>query len=234
MLLLSEHFMWVLWLFPNLDHHYYYVYSALTACLVIIIIGFIVKSKLANVEQALIPSAKASLLNIVEVGVESLYGLVEDVLGHDAKKHMPFLGAVFIYVFVINIMGVIPGFHPATDNINTNLGVGVLVFLYYNYYGFKSNGIGYLKHFLGPIWAMAPLIAVIEIIGHCVRPLTLSVRLVGNITGDHAVLGQFSDMVPLLVPVVFMAFGIFVAFVQAFVFALLSTVYVGLATEHDH
>jgi F-type H+-transporting ATPase subunit a len=131
-------------------------------------------------------------------------------------------------------MALIPGFVPPTDNINTNLAMSLTVFVYYHIMGVKAHGLkGYLKHFMGPILWLAPLIFVTEIIGHCVRPLSLSLRLFGNITGDHLVLGIFSNLVPVLVPVAFLALGLFVSFIQAFVFSLLSMIYINLATAHE-
>jgi F-type H+-transporting ATPase subunit a len=131
-------------------------------------------------------------------------------------------------------MGVIPGFLPPTDNINTTLACGLVVFVYFNYVGIRENGlINYLKHFAGPVVALAPLMLVVELIGICVRPISLALRLFGNITGDHMVFGIFSELVPIGVPILFLALGIFVAFIQAFVFSLLSTIYVALALPHE-
>jgi len=131
-------------------------------------------------------------------------------------------------------LGLIPGFLPPTDNINTNLAIALTVFVYYHIMGIKAHGVkNYLKHFMGPILWLGPLMIVIELIGHCVRPISLSLRLFGNITGDHLVLGIFSGLVPILVPVVFMALGLFVSFIQAFVFSLLSMIYINLATAHE-
>jgi len=121
-----------------------------------------------------------------------------------------------------------------TEMLATTLACGVVVFFYFNYVGIKEQGlIPYLKHFGGPIIFLAPLMFIIEMIGVLVRPVSLALRLFGNITGDHMVLGIFSDLVPIGVPVIFLALGIFVSFIQAFVFSLLSTIYVSLALPHD-
>jgi F-type H+-transporting ATPase subunit a len=108
------------------------------------------------------------------------------------------------------------------------------VFLYYNLVGFKENGFGYLKHFMGPVWYLAPLIGAIEVASHVFRPISLGLRLRGNIMGDHVVLGIFNHLVPYLVPAVFYGVGLFVAFVQAFVFCLMTMVYISLSASHDH
>jgi F-type H+-transporting ATPase subunit a len=114
------------------------------------------------------------------------------------------------------------------------MAIGVFAFFYYNYAGLKANGLSYLKHFLGPVLWLAPLMVVIEIASHVFRPLSLGLRLRGNIFADHIVAGAFSGLVPYLVPVIFYGLGVFVAFVQAFVFCLMTMVYISLSTAHDH
>lgn len=227
-------FDWLDWLFPFVNSNNLHVFSAILASSIIIICAIIYKSTLKSVEEEIIPGDKLSLKNIFQATIEGIYSMMEGVLGHDARKHFPLIGTVFIYVFVNNIMGSFPGFSSATANVNTNFAVALTVFAYYNYVGVKEQGaVNYLKHFMGPVWWIAPLLLLIELISHLVRPLTLSVRLYANLTGDHIVLGIFSGLAPVLIPVIFMAFGIFVALVQAFVFTLLSTVYIGLATSHE-
>lgn len=195
--------------------------------------AFLVHFKLKNTQARLIPESKGSLTNLIEVVVEQLLNLMEGVVGKSAPKYFPLIGALFIYILTCNLLSIIPGFLPPTDNINTNLACSLTVFVYYNYVGFKEHGMGYIKHFMGPIIWLGPLMLVIELIGHLVRPVSLSLRLFGNITGDHLVLGIFSDLVPVLVPVIFLGLGVFIAFIQAFVFSLLSLIYIGLATEHE-
>jgi F-type H+-transporting ATPase subunit a len=123
---------------------------------------------------------------------------------------------------------------PATDNINTTVAIGLFVFVLYNALGAKESGLKYFAHFLGPVWWLAPLMVVIELISHLVRPMSLGLRLAGNMTGDHTVLSIFLDKYPIGIPIIFYSLGIFVCLVQAFVFTLLSMVYVGMATEHEH
>ncbi len=127
---------------------------------------------------------------------------------------------------------------PATDNLNTTLALGIFTFVVYNYYGLKEHGLAYLKHFLGPLLLLAPLMLPIELIGHAVRPLTLGLRLYGNIMADHTVLSVFVGMFEKLwfipVPAIFYGMGIFVASMQAFVFTMLSMIYVSMAIAHDH
>ncbi len=143
---------------------------------------------------------------------------------------------IFLYIFISNFIGLIPGFLPPTDNINTTLALGVFIFIYYNYQGIRAQGlIGHLKHFMGPVWYLAFLMLPIELISHAVRPVSLALRLRGNMFGDHLVLSIFSGLVPYVVPIIFMVLGLFVCFIQSFVFSLLSMVYISLATaHHDH
>ncbi|MCB9643675.1 MAG: F0F1 ATP synthase subunit A [Myxococcales bacterium] len=187
-----------------------------------------------NKRDPLIPDDKLSVRNIVEIGLERLFQMFQNILGHDAEKHFGLLASIFLYILISNFLGMIPGFLPPSDNMNTNLAIGLVVFLYYNYQGYKEHGKGYIKHFMGPVWWLAPLMFVIEMISHIVRPVSLSLRLAGNMTGDHQVLGVFSNMTPLLIPIVFMALGFLVCFLQAFVFTLLSSVYIAMAVSHDH
>jgi F-type H+-transporting ATPase subunit a len=215
------------------------VLGSLFVALLFIATMWVARMKLARVMRApdggVVPDSKLSYLNFFEIVAERMYGLTESVIGHhDAAVHFPFIGSVFLFIFVQNVLGLIPGFIPPTDNLNTTLALGLFVFVYYNYYGFKTNGIGYLKHFLGPVLPLAPLMLIIELISHLARPLSLGLRLRGNMTGDHMVLGVFSELVPYLVPIIFMALGLFVCFVQAFVFSLLTMVYISLASSHDH
>jgi len=228
-----HHFSW-LGHFFKIDEHFIHIAHASLTSAVLIVLGIFTYLKLRNTEKALVPSPKMGLTGIFEVACESILNLMEGIMGHEAIKFFPLIATLFIYIFVNNMLGVLPGFLPPTDNINTTLSCGVVVFVYFNYVGIREQGlIPYLKHFGGPILALAPLMFVIEIIGIMVRPVSLALRLFGNITGDHMVLGIFSDLVPIGVPVLFLALGIFVSFIQAFVFSLLSTIYVSLALPHD-
>ena len=166
--------------------------------------------------------------------VELLKGMVVSSMGEEGEKFVPFLGAIFLYIFVNNLLGLIPGFAPATYNVNTNAAVALVVFLATHYYGFKYHKMSYLKHFAGPIWWLAVLIIPIELISHLVRPVSLSLRLMGNMFGDHTVIEIFTHLTWLVVPVFFLILGAFVAFVQAFIFTMLSIAYISGAIEEEH
>jgi F-type H+-transporting ATPase subunit a len=233
---LSHSFTWMGWLtHEKINHHNIHVFTAGLIVALLAVAVLLASRKLRRTDERLIPEAKTTLTNIFEVAVENILGLIEGIIGQDAKKYFPLIGTIFIYIFLCNAIALVPGFLPPTDNINTNLAISITVFVYYNAMGIKAHGLGgYLKHFLGPILWLGPLVAVIEVIGHAVRPISLALRLYGNILGDHMVLGIFSQLAPLIVPVIFMALGLFVSFIQAFVFSLLSTIYIGLATAHEH
>ncbi|MBY0452853.1 MAG: F0F1 ATP synthase subunit A, partial [Bdellovibrionaceae bacterium] len=133
-----------------------------------------------------------------------------------------------------NLIGLIPGMTPATENFNTTFAFGVFSFIAYNFIGVKHGGMGYLKHFLGPVIWLAPLMLAIELLSHFLRPLTLGLRLANVMTGDHTVLTVFLGLFPVGPAIPFYAMGLLVSTIQAFVFTLLSMVYVALATASDH
>ena len=166
---------------------------------------------------------------------EFIFKVSDQMMGRENRKYMPFVASVFCFIFFCNILGLIPGFSMPTDSVTFNLGIALVVFFLYNYWGVKELGLAkYLKHFCGPVMVLAPVIFVMEIVSHLIRPFALSLRLFGNMTGDHAVIEAFTELAPHGVPVVFYFFGTFVCFVQAFVFALLSMVYIRFALEQDH
>jgi F-type H+-transporting ATPase subunit a len=204
---------------------------------VFIIGGLIYRVKTRTVEESLVPDKGISYRNIIEAFGEFIYTLSKNTMGEkSAKAYFPLMMFYFSFVFINNLIGLIPGFMPPTENFNTGLALGVFIFVYYNWQGIKVQGIvGHIKHFMGPMIYMAPLIFVLEIISHAMRPLTLGLRIRGNMLGDHTVLAIFSDLVPYLVPIPFYVLGLFVCFMQAFVFTLLSMVYISMAVEvHDH
>jgi F-type H+-transporting ATPase subunit a len=182
-----------------------------------------------------VPDSGLGLRNLAEIFTGGMINLVDGVL-NDRKRtlsFLPLMGTLFIFILINNLLGVIPGFLPATSEISTNFAMATIVFVVFNIVGFQSQGMGYLKHMMGPVLGVAPLIFVLELIGIFVRPVSLSLRLFGNMNGDHTVFGVFSDLVPLVIPSLFLGLGVFVSFIQAFVFTLLSVVYVGLSVGHD-
>lgn len=175
--------------------------------------------------------------HFLEVIVSGLKELLEDIVGHGAsKKYLYIVGGFATFIFVSNIFGLFFFLQPPTGNPNTTFALGLTAFLYYNYQGFKTQGVvHYLKHFMGPVLFLAPLMIVIEVIGHLARILSLAMRLFGNIFGEHTATGIFMGMFPFLLPWPMMGLGIFGAFLQTFVFIMLTMVYIGgavAAEEH--
>jgi F-type H+-transporting ATPase subunit a len=207
-----------------------YAALAIAALLVLLSVVF-VKSK--STEEMVIPEPGFTVRNFFELILSFLVGIGEDILGHHAKKYMPLLGTCFVFILFMNLLGLIPGFLPPTDKMNITVGLALVIFLSTHFFGVKENGIAYFKHFLGPMLPLAPLMLPIEIISHLARPMSLSLRLFGNISGDHAVVAGFMALVPFVVPSIFMGLGVFVSFMQAFVFTMLSMIYIAGAVVHE-
>lgn len=227
------HFNWTQ-LIPGVGHHYAHVATLAIASLVLILIGVFARASLGAGETAVIPTSKFSVRGIFEFFTEFIGGLAEQVIGHHGRAFAPYFAAIFTYILFNNFVGIIPGMTPATENFNTTFAFGVFSFLAYNFVGLKNGGLGYLKHFLGPVLWLAPLMLIIEIISHFIRPLTLGLRLANVMTGDHTVLAVFLDLFPVGPAMPFYLMGMLVCTIQAFVFTLLSMVYVALATADDH
>lgn len=209
----------------------------LLTSIIFIVGGLIFRAKTKSVEESLVPDKGISYRNIVEATGEFIYTLSKNTMGDKAAKtYFPLMIFYFSFIFLNNVIGLVPGFLPPTENFNTGLALGVFIFIFYNWEGIRVQGlVGHIKHFMGPMIYMAPLIFVLEIISHAMRPLTLGLRIRGNMLGDHTVLAIFSDLVPYIVPIPFYVLGLFVCFMQAFVFTLLSMVYISMAVEvHDH
>jgi F-type H+-transporting ATPase subunit a len=173
--------------------------------------------------------------NFFEVVVSAIEDFMVETAGEEARWLFPLLATVFLYVFIGNLIGIIPGFLPPTANLNTTASVALVVVIFTHVIGVKYHGVSYVKHFMGPVWWMAPLIFIIEIIGHVARILSLSFRLFGNMMGHEIVLAILFGLAgAFFAPLPIMALGVFVAFVQAFVFFLLSLIYFSGAMEHAH
>ncbi|MCB9092938.1 MAG: F0F1 ATP synthase subunit A [Halobacteriovoraceae bacterium] len=205
--------------------------------LLVLIIGFLYRVVLSRHKKPIVPDRGLSFRNLFEGFGNMVYTVCVMVMGEEmTKKYYQTIVMVFLLIFCSNLIGLVPGFLPPTENINTTIALGAFAFIYYNYQGARAQGLwGHIKHFIGPVWWMGWLIFPIEIISHCVRPLSLALRLRGNMFGDHLVLGAFSELVPYVVPVAFLFLGLFVSFIQSFVFSLLTMVYIQMACElHDH
>jgi F-type H+-transporting ATPase subunit a len=168
---------------------------------------------------------------MLELVVGGLKDLLRDIVGHDGDRFLYIIGGFAAFIFVSNIFGLFFFLQPPTSNPNTTFGLAICAFLYYNWQGVRSQGVvGYLKHFMGPLPILAPLMIPIEIIGHLARILSLGMRLFGNIFGEHSATGIFMGILPFVIPWPMMGLGIFGAFLQTFVFVMLTMVYIAGAT----
>jgi len=161
--------------------------------------------------------------------LDTLNGLLDR---RDSKMFASLIGSLFVYILVCNIQGIFPGFLPPTDNINTNVGMAIIIFCVFLWVGLVRDAKGFLAHMFGPMLLLGPFLFVIETVGLIIRPVSLSLRLTGNIFGDHTVFTVMSDLVPVIVPSIFLGLAIFVSLVQAYVFSLLSTIYISLSVPH--
>ncbi len=180
------------------------------------------------------PDEKFSLRTFLEMVLSFLDELTREQCGKLYDKCFPLLAAIFTFILIGNLSGLVPGLPPFTENFSANLVIGLIVFLYYNSAGVSEHGLGYIKQFTGPFLVLAPLFLVLESISHLARPLSLSLRLSANIFGDHLLLGIFAGLVPLVVPALLMFFSLLVAVIQSFVFTMLTSIYISMATSHDH
>ncbi len=199
----------------------------------VIIVGLtlIVLSLLArkrfNVED---PGAVQQFL---ELWAEGTMGLARDIIGGAAVRFFPLLGGLFLYILLGNVLGMLPGFMSPTSNLNVTGSCAIVVFFYYNSVGFRTHGfLKYLGHFAGPSLAIAPLLFVIEIISHFARPVSLSVRLFGNIYAEETIIGTLNGMFPFVLSLPVMGLALFASTIQAFIFIVLTMVYLGGALEH--
>jgi F-type H+-transporting ATPase subunit a len=185
-------------------------------------------------DAGLVPPPKFGLRNLFEMLSDTIFNLMSSVMGEkNARRYLPIIGTLFLFILFSNFLALIPGFLPPTDTLKTNLGLSVMVFLLTHYFGVREHGVKYFKHFLGPWLPLAPLMLPIELISHIARPVSLAMRLLGNIAADHAVVLAFFAIIPFLVPVPFLVMGVFVSVVQAVVFSLLTTVYISTAIAHE-
>lgn len=202
----------------------YLVVALVVAALLIVLLG------LASRNLALVPSGRQSVLEMI---VQAFDGLLKDTIGPEGRKYLPVVGTVGLFVFGCNMIGLVPGFMSPTSKLNATLGCALVVFLYYHWQGVKSQGLKYFKHFMGPIPALAPLMIPIEVISHFSRPVSLSMRLFGNIFAEELLIVIMASITPFLLPLPFMAVAIFTSLIQSFVFVLLSCIYIAGAVAHE-
>lgn len=213
---------------PGVQH----IYAALFVLGILVIVAVTTETSIHNSAGNLVPPAKLTIRNFVELLVGACLKMMSDIMGPEAaRKFLPLIGTCAFFILFSNALGLVPGFLPPTSNFNTTFGMGLVIFCATHIYGLKVNGFNHIKHLFGPIWWLAPLMFVIEVISHVARPVSLGIRLMANMTADHMVLSIFLGLVPFLVPLPMYVLGTIVVVVQALVFSLLSTVYIAMAIE---
>jgi len=171
----------------------------------------------------------------MEFVVKFMTDLVAENVGHHSEKYVPLIGTMAFFVLLNNVFGLAPGLPSGTGNWNVTLGCALVVFGYYNWHGMKEQGVGkYWGHFAGPIWWLSPLMFPLELLGLVSRILSHSLRLFGNIAGEHVVAGIFFMLFPLFLPLPMMFLGLFFGLIQTFVFIMLATIYLSGAVSHEH
>ncbi len=209
--------------------------NGIVVALIMLAFGIAATRKLAAVPRGV-------LQNFGEFLVETFVNFTRGVIGPGGEKYAPLAGTLFFFIYLSNVIGLVPGFHAPTANISTTLALGLIVFVYVQYVGIRSRGIvGYIKHYMGPMPALAPLIMPVEIIGELVRPFTLAMRLFGNIFGEDTVIIVLAALGVMLLPAFpvippqfpIMVIAMITTFVQALVFTLLTCIYISLQTHHD-
>jgi len=207
--------------------------------LLLIGLAFGIRTQLVNYDKSIIPDAKLTLRTFLEVFIGFWYGTMKDMMGPKrAKRYFPLVGSLACFILFANALGLIPGFTPPTSNWNVTMGCAVVVFVMFNYYGIRENGLAYFKHLFGPYigWWGIPinlLLFVIETVSMLIRPLTLSVRLMLNMAVDHLLVSLTLGMVAMLLPIPVLVLSTLVVIVQVMVFCLLTSIYIALATEHE-
>jgi F-type H+-transporting ATPase subunit a len=230
------------WMFQN-PVHVQHLLAILLVTLFMLVLALFARRGLGTSDDIL-PDDKLTARNFVEVLMEGVFTIMQFAMSRRAAiRHFWLIGPLTFFILFSNLLGLVPGFLPPTENFNTTFACATLVFIYYNVYAVYKLGLGYFAHMANPVgeswgWLLAPIFFPIELISHCVRPITLGVRLLCNMAGDHLVLAVFVGIFPLFLPIPFMALGLFVALVQTLIFSMLSCVYLGeiehQIEEHAH
>ncbi len=228
----EEGILWVKFI-PGLNKLPVHFANAILIAVIIAVISLLARKNVKiETDEDVIPDDKLTFKNIVEFILEGVFFLGKDTLGEETKRFSMLLGTLTFFILFCNLSGLVPGFSPPTGNWNTTLAMALVTLVLYNYYGFKEHGAGYIRHFTGPVLPLAPLFFPLEVIGHMSRAASLSLRLFGNISGDHLVAAIIFSLIPLVTPIPFMFLGLFVSFIQTLVFVLLTIAYIQGATMH--
>jgi F-type H+-transporting ATPase subunit a len=229
-----------------------HTFFAIIAGLVLLLFAIKARAALILAKDPVIPVAELGPRNVAELLVQLVVSQSDAIIGKQGRKYVPFFATFFFFILFSNLSGLLPGFAPPTGNLNTTLGLALVSFIGYNVIGAREQGLNYLNHFFGPMTslpgksivakiAFLPVLLIsvmfffiLEAFSHGFRPVSLSLRLFGNMMGDHQVIEAFIGLTKLVVPVAFYLMGTLVSVIQAFVFTLLSMIYVALAVSHGH
>ena len=238
-----------MYLFSYLEQHLSQTWQS-TALVFIVLVagGLLVRNRLATAEGGALPDDGVSIRNLFEVLVEGLAEQAQAIIGDNYRSYFPIVGAILFFILLGNISGLVPGLGDgSTGDVNTAAAWATISFLTYNYVGIRQHGWKYIYQFMGPalmnleiggkhyhVRVLAPVFLPLEVVLHIARVITLTVRLIANMFADHALVLAWLKLVPFVLPAVFMGLGLFVAFLQAFVFALLTMIYIGQALEEPH
>jgi len=190
-------------------------------------------------QEPLVPEPRLTIRHLFDVFATFILWLGDKAMGEQNRKYLPFVGTLFLYLVSMNLLGLVPGFSSPTSQFQINLGLALTVFALYTYWGVREVGlVGYFHHLWcfglrGPLIFLGIMIFPIELLSQVFRPITLSARLFGNMTADHIALSVFTELVPVIVPVLFLLLGTVIAVMQAFVFTLLTMIYIRLGVTHE-
>lgn len=223
------------------------IQAALLSSLLLVFAGVLVRRRAALADGGVLPDEGMSIRNLIEVLVEWLADMAQDRMGPNWRRYFPFVGTMFFFILVSNLMGLVPGLAGATSDVNTTAAWAVISWLLYTSIGIANHKHLYIVKFLGPSFfkkeiagrhvhfrLLAPFFFILEIPLDLARMLTLAVRLLANMFADHTVVAVWLSLVPIVIPALFMGLGLVIAFLQAFIFALLTMVYIGLALDEPH
>jgi F-type H+-transporting ATPase subunit a len=223
------------------------IQAALIAGALLLFGGVLVRRRVATPDGGVLPDEGVTVRNVLEVLVEFLAGMAREHMGPKWRTYFPLVGTMFFFILISNVMGLVPGLAGSTSDVNTTAAWAVISWVFYTAIGIIEHKHNYLVKFLGPSFferemfgrhvhfrLLAPLFFILEVPLDMARMLTLAVRLLANMFADHTVVAVWITLVPVVVPAVFMGLGLVVAFLQAFVFALLTMIYIRLAIEEPH
>ncbi len=212
-----------------------HTFFAVVAALLVVFFALRARAALARGLDPTVPDEKLGARNITELLLEFVIIRQSDaIIGQVGRKYVPYFASFFFFILFSNLMGLLPGFVPPTGNLNTTLGLALVSFVGYNVIGVREQGMAYFKQFIGPMTYLPGKVLIIELFSNGFRPVSLSLRLFGNMMGDHEVIGAFIGLTKLVIPVAFYVMGTLVSVIQAFVFMVLSMIYVALAVSHGH